>query len=60
MAHLFYNIIPKCKNRVSPKDFRPVSLCNAVMKLVTKTIENRIKVVLPEEVDVEQSAFVKG
>ncbi|XP_058733791.1 uncharacterized protein LOC131605427 [Vicia villosa] len=53
-------LIPKCKRPSGPKDFRPISLCNVVMKLVTKVIANRLKCILPEIVDEEQSAFVKG
>ncbi|XP_058764138.1 uncharacterized protein LOC131637556 [Vicia villosa] len=56
----FIALIPKVKNPASPKEFRPISLCNVVMKLVTKTIANRVKQVLPDIVDEEQSAFVKG
>lgn len=33
-------LIPKCKNPGTPKEFWPISLCNMVMKLVTKTIAN--------------------
>ncbi|CAI8617144.1 unnamed protein product [Vicia faba] len=39
--------IPKCKTPISPNDLRPISLCNIVMKVVTKTIANRIKEILP-------------
>jgi hypothetical protein len=53
-------LIPKCKNPVSPKHFRPISLCNVVLKLVTKVIANRLKPILPEIIDEEQSAFVQG
>lgn len=31
-----------------------------VMKMVTKVIENRVKVLLPDIIDEEQSAFVQG
>lgn len=40
-------LISKCKNPSIPKDFRSISLCNVVMKLVAKTIVNRIKLLLP-------------
>lgn len=56
----FIVLIPKGKNPSSPKDFRPISLWNVVMKIVTKVIANKIKLILPEIIDEEQSAFVKG
>ncbi|PNX92710.1 ribonuclease H [Trifolium pratense] len=56
----FLVLIPKGKNPTSPKDFRPISLCNVVMKIVTKTIANRLKLTLPDVIDIEQSAFVQG
>jgi hypothetical protein len=56
----FLVLIPKCKNPSSPKDFRPISLCNVVMKIVTKVIANRLKATLSDVIDIEQSAFVQG
>lgn len=53
-------LILKCKNLLNPKDFRPNSLFNVVMKLVTKTITNIIKHILPKIIHEEQSAFVQG
>src|ERR1051325_10956269 len=53
-------LIPKCKNPASPKEFRPISLCNVAMKVVTKTIANRLKRILPEIVDEDKNAFVHG
>ena len=54
----FVVLIPKGKNLYSPKDYRPISLCNFVMKIVTKVIANRLKQTLPDVVNMEQSAFV--
>lgn len=53
-------LVPKRKNLTSPKDFIPISIYNVVMKMVTKTIVNRVKHVLLETVNEEKNVFVKG
>jgi len=60
ISKTFLVLIPKCKNPSTPKDFRPISLCNVVMKIVTKVIANRPKHTLGDVIDIEQSAFVHG
>lgn len=60
MNKTFINLIPICKNFSSPKDFQQISLCNVVMKLVTKNIANILKATLENLIDEEQSAYVKG
>lgn len=44
--HTHVVLIPKVKTPVSPKDFRPISLCNVVFHVITKTMANRLKLVL--------------
>lgn len=53
-------LIPKCKYPVHPKDFRPISLCNAIYKVAAKIYSNRITLVLPTLISENQSGFVNG
>jgi hypothetical protein len=53
-------LIPKKKNPTHPGDFRPISLCNVILKIITKTMANRLKLILPDVISQNQSAFVPG
>ncbi|PNX96792.1 ribonuclease H, partial [Trifolium pratense] len=53
-------LIPKVKNPSSPSEYRPISLCNVTLKIITKTLANRIKNILPDIISPNQSAFIKG
>ncbi|CAM8958980.1 unnamed protein product [Rhodiola kirilowii] len=53
-------LVPKVKKVEKVEDFRPISLCNVVMKIVTKVLANRLKLVLPEIISQNQSAFIGG
>jgi len=56
----FIALVPKVKSPNSPMDYRPISLCNVLYKLVSKVITNRLKDILHEVVHENQSAFVPG
>lgn len=53
-------MIPKNTEAKSVGDYRPIALCNVYYKIISKLLANRFKVLLPELVSENQSAFVEG
>lgn len=41
------------------KDYRPISCCSTIYKVISKILVNRLKTMLPEAMLPNQSAFIK-
>lgn len=55
---IFITLIPKKHNPLKPTNYRPIALNNVIMKIITKTIANRIRSILRNLISEKESAFV--
>ena len=53
-------LIPKQLGSETVNQFRPISLCNTVYKIVSKIVIKRIRPLLPKLISPMQAAFLQG
>lgn len=52
-------LVPKKEEVKVMKDYRPISCCNVLYKIISKLLANRLKGVLPKFISLNQYAFIK-
>jgi hypothetical protein len=55
----FITLIPKNNNPVTPNDFRPISLLNSILKLITKLMADRLQAIIIPLIHKNQYGFIK-
>lgn len=60
VAETLLVLIPKGDHPSSFKDFRPITLCNVIYKLISKVLVNRLRPFLDNIVSPLQSSFILG
>lgn len=53
-------LLPKITGADKMSQFRPISLCSTVYKVIAKIIKNRLRRIIPEAVQLNQVGFVQG
>ena len=58
MNHTYIALIPKSAKPRKVTEFRPISLCNVIYRIVAKALANRLKTILQTMIAPSQSAFI--
>ena len=53
-------LIPKIKSPEKMYDYRRISLCNVIYKIISKVLANRLKLILPQLIAPSQRILMVG
>ena len=56
----FITLVPKCSHPVTPSDFRPISLLNSTLKLITKLMADKLQGIIISLIHKNQYGFIKS
>lgn len=58
--HTLLCLVPKMPIPASVDNYCPITLCNVLYRIISKILANRLKPLLPNLIDFNQSAFING
>lgn len=58
LNHTYVALVLKIEKPKKVSDFRPISLCDVIYRIMAKTISKRLKTILHQIISPTQSAFI--
>jgi Reverse transcriptase (RNA-dependent DNA polymerase) len=56
----YITLIPRKSSTATLSDYRPISVLSAIPEIITKILASRLQPFLPDLIDKNQTAFIKG